>query len=176
MRSRSGILALLLLLFGLPATVAEAKLGEDISAYKAKVAKAYTLKSQSNKDGKTYCVFSINMNQQLKDIAPEFGGGLTISVDKGKIIGQSMVLRLGQSKEAAKAIAVRYALDFAFESLGRPVPKTKAEISDEVNSYTTVINNAMAGDPQNVHYPNVKGKITVTMQKDGSLVFAATPG
>ncbi len=34
-------------------SIAEAKLGEDINSYKAKVAKAYTLKSQSNKDGKT---------------------------------------------------------------------------------------------------------------------------
>ncbi len=112
----------------------------------------------------------------MKEVAPEFGGGLTISVDKGRISGQSMLLRLGQSKEAAKTIAVRYALDFAFESLGRAVPKNKTEIVDEVNSYTTVINNAMAGDPQNIRYPNINGKITVTMQKDGSLVFAATPG
>lgn len=84
-----------------------------------------------------------------------------------------MVLRLGKSVDVAKTIAVRYALDFAFESLGRNVPK---DIAGEVNSYTTVINNAMGGDPQYIRYPGVTGKITVTKQKDGSLVFAATPG
>ncbi len=175
-KTTTAISVALLLANFIGALPADAKLGEDIAKYKAKVAKAYTFKSQSEKAGKSYDVFSINVTPEIKKVAPEFGGGLTITVDKGKITGQSMVLRLGKNEEIGKAIAVRYALDFAFEALGRSVPKHQKELVDEIDSYKTVIKNALAGDAQNVRYPNVAGKITVSKQKDGSLVFAATPG
>ncbi|HEY9754458.1 MAG TPA: hypothetical protein V6C97_04825 [Oculatellaceae cyanobacterium] len=173
---RRDLLAATLLSTLFCATAADAKLGEEIDKYKQRVAKAYTLKNQATKDGKTNYSFVINSDPTLAKAAPGFGGGVTITVEHGKITGQSMVLRLGQNSDVGKEIAVRFALDFAFEALGRAVPKTKKELSDEVNSYRTVINSALAGAPQNVRYPKLTGKITVSKTADGSLVLAATPG
>jgi hypothetical protein len=154
---------------------AQARLGEDINRYKAKATKAYAFKAESTKGDKKYYQFVLKVPQELKQAAPEFSGGLTITASGGKIVGQSMVLSLGKSLLVGKAIAVRYALDFAFESLGRSVPKTAKSVSEEVKSYTEIINKALAGEPQNIRYPKVKGKITVTRQADGNLVMATTP-
>jgi hypothetical protein len=160
----------------LAGTSSQATLGEDISKYKAKVAHVYTSKSQTTKDNKTNYLYSINMDPQIKKVAPDFGGSLNITVDQsGKIIGQTMALRLGKNTDIGKTIAVRYLVDFAYESLGRTIPKDTKEVGNEVVSYTTVINKALIGDPQNIVYPKVKGKIVATKQSDDTLVFAATP-
>jgi hypothetical protein len=157
-------------------TTSQAKLGEDIGKYKQKVARAYTFKSQSTKDTKTNYIFSINIDPQLKKVDPDFGGSLNITADRsGKIIGETMALRLGKSTEIGKTIAVRYLLDFTYESLGRTLPKNTKEVANEVTSYKTVISNALLGTPQNIAYPKVQGKIVATKQGDDTLVFAATP-
>jgi hypothetical protein len=160
----------------LAGTASQARLGEEISKYKEKVAKVYTSKSQSSKDGKTSYLFSINMDPQIKKVAPDFGGSLNISVDPaGKIVGQTMALRLGKNVDIGKTIAVRYFVDFSYESLGRTVPKNTKEVGNEVVSYTTAINKAMMGDPQNITYPKIKGKIVATKLSDDTIAFAATP-
>jgi hypothetical protein len=160
----------------LAGTASQARLGEDISKYKEKVAKVYATKSQSTKDGKTNYLFSINMDPQIIKVAPDFGGSLNITADQsGKIIGQTMALRLGKNIDIGKSIAVRYVLDFTYEALGRTVPKNTKEVGNEVVSYTTVINKALIGDPQNITYPKIKGKIVATKQSDDTIVFAATP-
>jgi hypothetical protein len=135
----------------LAGTASQARLGEEISKYKEKVAKVYTSKSN-------------------------FGGSLNISVDPaGKIVGQTMALRLGKNVDIGKTIAVRYFVDFSYESLGRTVPKNTKEVGNEVVSYTTAINKAMMGDPQNITYPKIKGKIVATKLSDDTIAFAATP-
>ena len=117
------------------------------------------------------------MDPQIKKVAPEFGGSLNISVDPRwkDSIGQTMALRLGKNVDIGKTIAVRYFVDFSYESLGRTVPKNTKEVGNEVVSYTTAINKAMMGDPQNITYPKIKGKIVATKQSDDTIVFAATP-
>jgi hypothetical protein len=81
------ICALATLTTVLAGTASQARLGEDISKYKEKVAKVYTAKSQSTKDGKTSYLFSINMDPQISKVAPDFGGSLNIT-DHGVAIGK----------------------------------------------------------------------------------------
>jgi hypothetical protein len=120
-------------------------------------------------------MFTMNLDKQTLQKAPGFSGGLTVTtLPNGIIVGQAMLMYLGRNQQAGRALASLHALDFSIESLGRPVPKSAAAAQQELETFGKIIDSALAGQPQSIRYPNVKGKVTVSRQPNGALVLAAT--
>ena len=155
---------------------AKARLGEEFNIFENRIAMNFKFKGQDSKQNKKYYHYTMALDKTTEQNAPGFDGGLTVTVENGLIVGQSMLIRLGSNSEAGKALAALHTLDFAFESLGRPAPKTKQEVQRELQSYTDAVSKALAGTPQNIRYADTTGKITVSKQPDGSLAIAATQG
>ncbi len=153
----------------------EARLGESFQSFKAKAAKGFKFKSESKKDTRTYYMYSMALDPTTTQAAPGFAGGLTVTVVGGRVTGQSMVMRLGENYEAGKALATAHALDFAYESLGKPSPKTKESTEKEFQAYSQAIDMVMGGSPQNLRYPGFNGVITFSLAADQGVIIAATP-
>jgi hypothetical protein len=168
----SGLL-LNLLIIQPPAT---ARLGEEFSVFNSQILSNFKSKGKETKQEKSYYRYTMILDKATEQAAPGFDGGLTVTVENGFIVGQSMLIRMGDNREAGKALAALHTLDFAFESLGRPSPKTKQEVQRELQSYTAAVNKALAGSPQNIRYSDAIGKITISKRPDGSLALAATSG
>lgn len=152
-----------------------AKLGEPFGVFQARIINNYKFKAHSKKNDRDYYMYSMVTDSDTDKAAPGFEGGLTITVSAGLILGQSMILRIGNNPQAGKSLAALHALDFAFESLGRPTPSSQAAIEKELRSYTNAVNKALADAPQNIRYPGGGGKITIAKRADGALAIAATP-
>ncbi len=150
-------------------------MGESFQAFKVKAAKGFKLKAESRKDTRTYYMYSMSLDATTTQAAPGFAGGLTVTVVGGRVTGQSMVMRLGDNYQAGKALATAHALDFAYESLGKPSPKTKDATEKEFRAYTQAIDMVMGGSPQNLRYPGFNGVITLSLAPDQSVIIAATP-
>jgi hypothetical protein len=155
-------------------TPASAKLGEDFNIFQNRIVMNFKARGQEPRQGRTDYHFTMMLDQATQKAAPGFEGGLTVTVENNLITGQSMLIRLGTNREAGKALASLHALDFAFESLGRPSPKTKREVQRELQSYTAAVTKALAGTPQNIRYADTQGKITISKRPDGSIALAAT--
>lgn len=153
----------------------EARLGESFQSFKVKAAKGFKFKTESKKETRTYYMYSMSLDPTTALAAPGFAGGLTVTVVGGRVIGQSMVMRLGDNYEAGKALATAHALDFAYESLGKPSPKTKESTEKEFLAYTNAIDMVMGGSPQNLRYPGFSGVITLSLAPDQAVIIAATP-
>jgi hypothetical protein len=169
------VLALLNLLISQPPAIA--KLGEEFTELQSRIASNFKFKGTETKQNRSYYHYTMVLDKATEQAAPGFDGGLTVTVEKnGVIVGQSMLIRLGDNHEAGKALAALHTLDFAFESLGRPNPRTKQEVQRELQSYTAAVSKALAGTPQNIRYADTPGKITVSKRPDGSIAIAATAG
>jgi hypothetical protein len=153
----------------------QAKLGEPFGVFQARIITNYKFKAHSKKDDRDYYMYSMITDADTDVAAPGFGGGLTITVNRGLIVGQSMLLRIGDNAQAGRSLAALHTFDFAFESLGRPNPSSQTAIEQELRSYTNAVNKALAGAPQNIRYPGGGGKITIAKRADGALAIAATP-
>jgi hypothetical protein len=153
----------------------KAKLDEPFGVFQARIITNYKFKAHSKKDDRDYYMYSMITDADTDVAAPGFGGGLTITVSRGLIVGQSMLLSIGRNAQAGKSLAALHTFDFAFESLGRPTPPSQAALEQELRSYTNAVNKALAGAPQNIRYPDGGGKITIARRADGALAIAATP-
>jgi hypothetical protein len=153
---------------------AEARLGESFQSFRVKAAKGFKFKSESKRDTRTYYMYSMSLDPNTTQAAPGFAGGLTVTVVNGKVTGQSMVMRLGDNYQAGKALATAHALDFAYESLGKPSPN-KESTEKEFQAYSQAIDMVMSGSPQNLRYPGFNGVITLSMAPEQGVIIAATP-
>ncbi len=159
----------------LQCSLAEARLGESFATFKVKAAKGFKFKSETKKDTRTYYIYSMALDATTMQAAPGFAGGLTVTVVNGHVTGQSMVMRFGDNYQAGKALATAHALDFAYEALGKPSPKTKESTEKEFTQYTSAIDQVMGGSPQNLRYPGFNGVITLSVSPDQGVIIAATP-
>jgi len=159
--------ALLLLTCDWPA---QARLGENIGAYKSAIAPTFKYKSQSKKDARTDYMYTMVVDQKTKEAAPGFAGGLTVSEVNGRITGQSLVLRIGESYEAGKTLVTSKALEFAYEALGKPTPRSTEK---EFSAYSIAIDQVLAGAAQNLRYPGFSGAINITRFGDGEILITA---
>lgn len=112
---------------------------------------------------------------EVQTQAPNFAGGITITVVDKRIVGQSMVLRLGDNFSSGKELATLHVMDFAYESLGKPAPSSKAAVDTELSQFSGAIDQVLAGNAQHVIYPGYKDRITLSRTADGELLVAVTP-
>lgn len=174
-RSRISLVSTILVSLFCLGSMAQAKLGEPFGVFQARLITNYKFKAHSKKDDRDYYMYSMITDSDTEVAAPGFGGALTITVSHGLIVGQSMLLQVGNNAQAGRALAALHTFDFAFESLGRPAPSSQAALEQELRSYTNAVNKALAGAPQNIRYPGGGGKITIAKKTDGTLALAATP-
>jgi len=154
---------------------AQARLGEPINSFKNKASASFKFKSETKKEDRCYFMFTMNLDDKTREGAQGFAGGLTLTVVDGKIVGQSMVLRLGENYEGGKALATLHCMDFAYESIGKPAPKSKQASEAEFSMYAAAIDQVLAGAPQHVKYPGFNDRITMSRTEDGNLLIAVTP-
>ena len=152
-----------------------ARIGESYGAFKTKIAKTYTFKAEQKKDSVTHYMFVMVKDKTHEEASAGFNIGLTISVSGGKVVGQAMVIRLGDNATNGKKLAVAHCLDFMYEALGKPAPRNSTETEQEFQAFSSAVDQVYAGIPQSVRYPGFKAKITINKSPTGDLLLAATP-
>lgn len=167
MKTSSAILAATLFLsICLPA---DAKLGEDLNAYKTKTASNIVPTGQQ---GETY-TFNLLVDPKQAMASPGYAGALTLYTTNGKITGQTLVMRPGMQPQIGPALAGLTGFIFAYEALGKEVPSDQKQRDAEMNAFGGAVTKAFMGQPQNLRYPGFPGLITVARDGQGNLVVAA---
>lgn len=160
---------------GMP-NAAEAKLGESYQTYKSKVVQSWTPAAEdTNARGSNYR-FTLKVAPEQENASSGYAAGLTITVVNGKISGQSMAIRTGSNQMVGAAMATAHGFAFAYESIGKPMPKEKAKTEAEFKAFSEAVGQAFMGRPQNIKYPGFNSLITVARDNLGNLIIAATPG
>lgn len=168
---------ILLALLSLPQSVAHARLGDNYQAFKtAKLVKNWTPAAEDSSGPKTNYRFSLNSAPEQQTASPGYAAGLTITVVAGKVTGQSIAIRPGANQMVGAAMATAHGFAFAYEAIGKPVPKDKAKADAEFKAFSESVGQAFLGRAQNIKYPGINGLITVTRDNLGDLIVAATPG
>lgn len=152
---------------------AEAKIGEPIVNFKAKVAKEYQFKGTESKGASTYYRFALIPTQEEQDNSPGFGAGMTITVVNGKVSGQSMALRIGQFYEAGKIVVARRSLKFILEAIGKPAtPQDEERLLESIRS---AIEQALQSIPQSIQFPGYNHRVKVSFAASGDVIVAVLP-
>lgn len=158
----------------LAATPGEAKLGDNFVAYKAKIIKSWAPAAEDTNGNKTNYRFTLLVAPEQQSASPGYAAGLTITVVNGKVTGQSMAVRPGSNQMVGAAMATAHCFAFAYESLGKPMPKDKSQSEAEFKAFSQAVGQAFSGKLQNIRYPGYSGIITVTSDGSGDLIVAAT--
>jgi hypothetical protein len=153
---------------------AQARLGESLRSFKSKAEHSYKFVKETKKEDRSYESFIMIVDNKLKESAPGFAVAETLTVVDGKIVGQSMVIRVGENYEGGKALATLHAMDFAYESIGKP-PPNKQVAEEEFKQLQFAVDQVLVGMPQHIKYPHYKARITLSRSNEGELLVAATP-
>jgi len=151
-------------------------MGQPGASFNAKMSKLFLPKGTTppNADGTSYARYVLVGNQDRQTRSPGFGAGITLTIKANKIVGQSMVVRLGQNREVGKMFAVMLSLNVCYEALGKEAPKTQKGTNDEVRAYAAAITGALSGSPQYIRYNGFPMKITMSKTKENDLLVAIT--
>jgi hypothetical protein len=86
-----------------------------------------------------------------------------------------MVLRFGDNYAAGKDMATWHSMDFSYESIGKPGPKTQEAAQAEFDQFSAAIDQVLAGTPQHVKYRGYNQLITMSRTDTGDILVAVTP-
>ncbi len=154
---------------------AEARIGDSILSFRLKFSRIFTLKDNSSKDGKTYYRFSLNQDPVQQKSSPGFAGGMTVTCANDRIVGESLVARLGKNLTIGKAFTVGLSMDLTYDAIGKPFVTNKKEAAAEYRSYLNAIEQALVGSPQDIKYAGYNAKITLSKTNDGDILLAIIP-
>lgn len=158
-----------------PATFADAKIGDSIAAYRAKTAGKYRFKSQDVRGEVTYYRFGYTVTPEEEALNSGFGIGITITVSGGKIVGQSMAIRMGSSYEEGRKMAARRALDFILEGIGKAKSSSPSEDAQQISSIRNALEQALVYSPQNIQFPGFPQRSKLSVSSEGDLLIAILP-
>lgn len=161
-----------LLLWGAVISPSEARLGERIKTFKLKNKDDYKLFGIVVQDDLKYYSFTLLLDSEKLSNAPGFKGGLTVTVRRGKIIGQSLAINIGTNPFVGTDIACDKTLVFACETLGREIPSSEKRVKEK-QLIQTAIGLALSGQPQELKFPDTEGKIVFKRSGKGELLVAA---
>jgi hypothetical protein len=170
MLSLSSSLPLIAIYF--TCTPAHARLGESVSIFINKNKDVYKLKGTSSSEGVTHYNFSLIVDETERSAAPGFGAGLTVTVQAGKIVGQSMALSLGRDRFIGAQLAGAYGLKFALDAIGRTMPGDKRAQDKELEVFNKTAAEALLGMPREISYPGFDARIILSKSQDGNLLVA----
>ena len=152
-----------------------ARIGQPVTSFNAKTGKLFLLKSTTPpNNGTSYARYVLIGNQDRQQRSPGFGAGITLTLKANKIVGQSMVIRLGQNRDVGKMFSVMLSMNVCYEALGKEAPKTPKGTNDEVKAYASAIDRALSGSPEFIRYNGFPMKITMSKTKDSDLLVAIT--
>jgi hypothetical protein len=153
----------------------QAKIGEPIATFRAKTAAKFRFRTQESRGTQTYYRFAFPMTPEEETRCPGFGTGVTVTVAGGKIVGQSMAIRMGDAYDEGRALAGRRALDFILEGIGKPKSTSQTEDAQQLASIKSAIEQAMISNPQNIQFPGFPQRAKLSCSSDGDLLIAVLP-
>jgi hypothetical protein len=171
---KSAIALLATVVYALGGT-AQARIGGPVSSFQAKNGRLFTFKSRTIKDNKIYYFYSLNSHPAQQHTSPGFAGGITLTIDQNKIVGESFILRLGADQEVGKVLATAVCMELTYEAIGKPAPTTPALRGKEFKSYSNAITRGLSGLPQVIRYKGFPMRITVSRTDQGELLLAIIP-
>lgn len=152
-----------------------AKIGEPISAYRARTAVKYKFRSQDTRGTQVNYRFAFPLTPEEEAQCPGFATGITVTAAGGKIVGQSMAIRMGDSYDAGRNLAARRALDFILEAIGKPKSTSQSEDAQQLASIKNAIEQALISNPQNIQFPGFPQRSKLSCSPDGDLLVAVLP-
>lgn len=153
----------------------QAKIGESFAGYRARVASKYTFRTQEAKGAQTYYRFAYPLTPEEGQRCPGFGTGITITVAGGKIVGQSMAVRMGDAYDESRSMASRRALDFILEAIGKAKSASPTEDAQQLASIKSAIEQALISNPQNIQFPGFPQRAKLSCSSTGDLLVAVLP-
>lgn len=158
-----------------PVMSADAKIGDSIAAYRAKNANKYRFKSQDTRGAMTYYRFGYTVSPEEEAANSGFGVGITITVSGGKIVGQSMAIRMGSNYEEGRKMAARKALEFILEGIGKAKSTSPTEDAQQISSIRNALEQALVYSPQNIQFPGFPQRSKLSVSSEGDLLVAILP-
>ena len=152
-----------------------AKIGEQISTFRNKTATKYRFRTQESRGAQINYRFAFPLTPDEETRCPGFGTGVTVTAAGGKIVGQSMAIRMGDAYDEGRALAGRRALDFILEGIGKPKSTSQSEDAQQLASIKSAIEQAMISNPQNIQFPGFPQRAKLSCSPDGDLLIAVLP-
>lgn len=153
----------------------QAKLGEQISVFRAKTAARLKFRTQEARGAQTNYRFVYPLTPEEGTRCPGFATGITVTVSGGKIVGQSMAIRMGDAYDEGRILAARRALDFILEAIGKPKSTSQSEDAQQLASIKSAIEQALISNPQNIQFPGFPQRSKLSCSPDGDLLVAVLP-
>lgn len=153
----------------------DAKIGEQISAFRAKTSARLKFRTQEARGAQTNYRFAFPLTPDEETRCPGFATGITVTVAGGKIVGQSMAIRMGDAYDEGRALAARRALDFILEAIGKPKSTSQSEDAQQLASIKSAIEQALISNPQNIQFPGFPQRSKLSCSPDGDLLVAVLP-
>lgn len=158
---------------------AEARLGEDFGAYLQRFTKTTkSLKPLAQMPGVStqHFTFEVNVPMDQKKASPGFAAGVTVTVTEGKIVGQSLAVKLGNNVTVGQKLAGIHGFSFAYEAIGKAIPPTRDKAEVEFKAFCDAVDRTCLGEQQYLRYPGFKALITIrTDPTSGNILIGATP-
>lgn len=156
-------------------SLSQAKIGGSSQSFEIKNKQLLIFKNRGSSGNKTYYFYSFVKHPAQQNASMGFAGGATITTANSKIIGESILIRLGANQEIGKIFACAICMDLTYEAIGKAVPSTQAVRESEYTAYREAINGALAGSPQIITYKGYAVRITVSKTKDNNLLLVILP-
>jgi len=151
-----------------------AKIGAPVATFNAKMGHLFIAKETENKDTASYAHYVLIGDPDRQKRSPGFGAGMTLTVKANKIVGESLVVKLGKNPQVGKMFSVMLAMNVCYEALGKETPKTAKATNDEVRAYASAAERALSGSPEFIRYKGFPMKITMSKFGDSDLLVAIT--
>ena len=156
-------------------TPCHAKIGEQISVFRAKTAARLKFRTQEARGAQTNYRFVYPLTPEEETRCPGFATGITVTVAGGKIVGQSMAIRMGDAYDEGRVLAARRSLDFILEAIGKPKSTSQTEDAQQLASIKSAIEQALISNPQNIQFPGFPQRSKLSCSADGDLLVAVLP-
>jgi len=156
-------------------SAADGKIGGTVQSFQAQNSRILAFRSRSPKEGKVYYMYSLRNRPATQDPSFGFAGGLTLTTSADKIIGESLVLRLGNNPETGKEMAREILMTLTYEAIGKPPPNRADVQAKESEAYSNAVFLALAGLPQTLKYKGYPMRITLAKTNENDLLLAITP-
>lgn len=152
-----------------------AKLGEPYAAFRNKISRSFRAKGSTTNDTTTHYSFVMVVDANQAQAAPGYGAGMTVTVIDKKVAGQAIVFRLGDYPDAGKLIAIGHALDFIYEAIGKPVPKSETDVKMQYEIVRVAAEQALGNFAQNIQFPGYTAKVKISRTATGDLLVQVRP-
>ncbi len=161
---------LLTLLIICAVTPAQARLGEQFAAYRARLLRNYSAAGQK---GNNY-FFKLKLTPQQQQIAPGYAAGLTVTVAGDRVTGESMAFFMGRNNQLGCTLATLDAFAFTCEATGKLLPQDKKQGELEFTAFTKIVKQAFDGHVQTYAYPGYPGTIVISLDRQEKLIVACS--